>query len=400
MAPPRLIEHGVRVGPLFFEVGVKTFRVGILYSTTGPYGAIGRDCRDGAEFAIEELEKAGSSVRIEPVFGDPAGQPERYLDLIRTMLRDDGCRNVIGTITSLSRKDVIPLVEKYDGLLWYICPYEGFEANENVIYTGACPNQHLIPAFDYMLPRYGKRTYLAGANYVWGWEMNRLARELLLRAGGEVLGERYLPIEETDVGLLIADLERHRPDFILNNMIGPSSYAFLAAVRRLADRDPAFAPERCPVLSCDLTECELGEIEPGMAVGQLSTASYFESLASRENHSFKQSVAARFGAGRRVSSFFAGAYAAVKLCAEAVTEANRDDPASVRGFLHARPRQTVLGSLTIDPRTNHAALPFHLGRINEQSGFDVIASRGAIVADPYLVGTLASQHAPHLRIVQ
>ncbi|TIV31067.1 MAG: amidase, partial [Mesorhizobium sp.] len=187
---------------------------------------------------------------------------------------------------------------------------------------------------------------------------------------------------------------------ILNNMIGPSSYAFLAAVRRLADRDPAFAPERCPVLSCDLTECELGEIEPGTAVGQLSTASYFESLASLENRIFKQRVAARFGAGRRVSSFFAGAYAAVKLCAEAVTEANRDDPASVRGFLHANPRQTVLGPLAIDPRTNHAALPFHLGRINEQSGFDVIASHGAIVADPYLVGTLASQPVPHLRVVQ
>jgi len=234
-----------------------------------------------------------------------------------------------------------------------------------------------------MLPRYGKRIYLAGANYVWGWEMNRLARELLTRAGGEVLGERCLPIEETDVSLLIADLERHRPDFILNNMIGPSSYAFLAAVRRLADRDPAFAPERCPVLSCDLTECELGEIEPGTAVGQLSTASYFESLESRENRIFKQRVASRFGAGRRVSSFFAGAYAAV-----------------VRAFLHARPRQTVLGPLAIDPRTNHAALPFNLGRINGQSGFDVIASHGAIVADPYLVGTLASQHAPHLRVVQ
>ncbi|TIP32677.1 MAG: amidase, partial [Mesorhizobium sp.] len=118
-------------------------------------------------------------------------------------------------------------------------------------------------------------------------------------------------------------------------------------------RNPAFAPERCPVLSCDLTECELGEIEPGTAAGHLSTASYFESLASLENRIFKQRVAARFGAGRRVSSFFAGAYAAVKLCAEAITEANRDDPASVRGFLHARPRQTVLGPLAIDPRTNH-----------------------------------------------
>ncbi|MGT2464774.1 transporter substrate-binding protein [Mesorhizobium atlanticum] len=116
---------------------------------------------------------------------------------------------------------------------------EGFEANENVIYTGACPNQHLIPLFDHMLPRYGKA------------RLSR-RRQLCLGLGDEPAGaasfsrvpaarcsaSRYLPIEETDVGLLIADLERHRPDCILNNMIGPSSYAFLAAVRRLADRDP------------------------------------------------------------------------------------------------------------------------------------------------------------------
>ncbi|WP_264830592.1 transporter substrate-binding protein, partial [Klebsiella aerogenes] len=76
------------------------------------------------------------------------------------MLREHGCRHIVGTITSIARKEVIPLVEKHDGLLWYMCPYEGFEANENVIYTGACPNQHLLPLFDYLLPRYGRRPYL------------------------------------------------------------------------------------------------------------------------------------------------------------------------------------------------------------------------------------------------
>lgn len=379
---------------------METVRIGILYSTTGPYGALGRDCRAGAELAIEDVAREDAGIIVEPVFGDPAGQPERYLDLVRQMLREKGCRHVIGTITSLSRKDVIPIVEKYDGLLWYICPYEGFEANESVIYTGACPNQHLLPLFDYLLPRFGKNVYLAGANYVWGWEMNRLARELLTRAGGEVVGERYLPIEERDVGLLIADLERRRPAFILNNLIGPASYAFLSAVRRLADRDPAYAPDRCPVVSCDLTECELGEIERGAAVGQLSAASYFDSLSQHENLAFRGRVAAKFGPRRRVSSFFAGAYAAVRLCADAVAASGRDDPAAVRSVLHRKPMATVLGPIAIDPRTNHAALPFHLGRINREGGFDVIASRPAIAADPYLVGTGARRGSARLRLVQ
>jgi hypothetical protein len=42
-------------------------------------------------------------------------------------------------------------------LLWYMCPYEGFEANENVIYIGGCPNQHLIPLFEHLIPRFGVR---------------------------------------------------------------------------------------------------------------------------------------------------------------------------------------------------------------------------------------------------
>ena len=33
-------------------------KIGILYSTTGPYGSMGRDARDGAEFALAEISAA------------------------------------------------------------------------------------------------------------------------------------------------------------------------------------------------------------------------------------------------------------------------------------------------------------------------------------------------------
>jgi branched-chain amino acid transport system substrate-binding protein len=313
------------------------------------------------------------------------------------MLRNAGCRHIVGTITSAARKEIIPLVEKHDGLLWYMCPYEGFEANENVIYIGGCPNQHLLPLFQHLIPRFGKRPYLVGANYVWGWEMNRLARELIAAAGGEVLGERYLPLEETAVERIVADIAERRPSFILNNLIGPSSYAFLAAIRSLADRDPAFLPESCPVVSCDLMECELGDIVAGAAVGQLCAASYFDSIPSSENAAFKARVAKSFGKERGVSSVFASAYTAVNLCIEAILAADSDEPAAVREAVHTSTWPSLFGPLAIDRQTNHAALPFHLGRINDLNGFDVIASRPAIVADPYLTARDAA--APKLRVV-
>jgi branched-chain amino acid transport system substrate-binding protein len=150
---------------------------------------MGRDARDGAEFALAEIS-AARQVRIEPVFYDPHADLAAYLEGARQLLRA-GCRHIVGTITSAARKEVIPLVEKHDGLLWYMCPYEGFEANENVIYVGGCPNQHLIPLFEHLIPRFGARPYLVGANYVWGWEMNRLARELINNAAGRNGGRAY-----------------------------------------------------------------------------------------------------------------------------------------------------------------------------------------------------------------
>ncbi|TIL80332.1 MAG: N-acetylmuramoyl-L-alanine amidase, partial [Mesorhizobium sp.] len=69
--------------------------------------------------------------------------------------------------------------------------YEGFEANEHVVYMHACPNQHLVPLLAHVVPRFGANGFLLGSNYIWGWETNRVARDLIADAGGKVLGERY-----------------------------------------------------------------------------------------------------------------------------------------------------------------------------------------------------------------
>lgn len=372
-------------------------RLGILFATQGAFGAPGRDARRGAELAVMHLRDEGKlPFDIDLICAEPEGSSESHVDKVRLLL-DQGCRQVFGTVTSQARKDVIPIIEKHDAQLWYVCPYEGFEANENVIYTGACPNQHLLPLFDTLLPRYGKRVYLTGANYIWGWEMNRLAREIVADAGGDIVGERCLPIEETEVSRLIAHVERARPDFILNNLIGPSSYAFLRSMRDLAGRNEHFNPQNCPVVSCDLTECELGDIGLGVADGQLSVASYFDSLNTPENLVFEN----RAPSDLKRSSFFATSYASVRMCVSAVLQAGTDDPAQIRNALNAKVHATVLGELQFDAATNHAGLPFHLGRV-EGDSFTIVKSLPVIAADPYLTRsrqTRATGKKPKLRVV-
>jgi branched-chain amino acid transport system substrate-binding protein len=350
--------------------------IGILYSRSGNYQLVSDACRAGAYSAIRAVN-ADEACPIEfvPVERDPGGNIDRYATGCAEILASSGARHIIGCVTSWSRKEVIPILERAGGTLWYACPYEGFEANEHVVYMHACPNQHLVPMLSHVVPRFGANGFLLGSNYIWGWETNRVARDLIADAGGTVLGERYLPLGETDVSRLIAEIEATRPDFVLNNLIGTSSYAFIAAYAELARRDPHFGPERCPILSCNLTECELPAVA-GVGDGHLSAGPYFHDPVAR---GWSEPVSSAMPA----SSFEASAYACVRVLADILDknpEAQWNDlPKAFSGSSF----QTPLGKITIDPQTQHATLPVQIGRI-EGTSFKTVSLIEGVAPDPYL----------------
>ena len=120
-------------------------------------------------------------------------------------------------------------------MLWYPSHYEGFESSDNVVYTGAAPNQHIVPLAEHLLRHYGTSAYCLGSNYIWAWENNKIMREAVQSAGGSVLAERYVPVGETDFDGLIRQILDCRPNFIFNTLIGDSAYAFFRAIRRAAN---------------------------------------------------------------------------------------------------------------------------------------------------------------------
>ncbi|MEH6633439.1 MAG: transporter substrate-binding protein [Halopseudomonas aestusnigri] len=372
--------------------------VGLLYSTTGAYNLIGQDCLDGALMALEEVNANPSyDFQLSPKIANPGGNIDEYQRLTEELLRKDHCKQIIGTVTSISRKEVTPIIEKHDGLLWYTAPYEGFECCENIIYTGACPNQHIVPMFEQVIPEFGNKVYLTGTNYVWGWEVNRIARELITSCGGEITGENYLPFHSTDVERMIETIRETRPSFILNNLIDSSSYALYRAFYSAGKTDDFFRPENCPIISCNITECELEEIGYDAAEGHLSISPYFENLNTSENIHFLNKVYKKRSKKRPVSAFFVNGYATAYYLAEAIKEAHTDDIEAIKNGLFNRKFQTPLGETEISSKTHHAALPYYIGRIKSQEGFEILPSRSqAITADPYLVNFDATQFAKNV----
>jgi branched-chain amino acid transport system substrate-binding protein len=211
---------------LFWSEGVtqrRRIELGLLYSLSGSYALISKACRAGALSAIAAVNADPTlDLTFVPVARDPAGNVDLYGPLCEDILRQSAANHVVGCVTSWSRKEVIPTLEKHGGSLWYAVPYEGFEASDHIVYTHACPNQHLLPLLAFVMPRFGARGFLTGSNYIWGWEMNRLARERITFAGGAVVGERYLPIGSMEVDRMIEEIRLARPDFVLNSLIGPS----------------------------------------------------------------------------------------------------------------------------------------------------------------------------------
>ncbi|MER8635853.1 transporter substrate-binding protein [Mesorhizobium sp. M1365] len=351
--------------------------IGILYSRSGNYRLVSESCRAGAMNAIADVNAdLATPFEFIPIERDPQGNIDRYASGCADILANSGARHIIGCVTSWSRKEVIPILERAGGTLWYVCPYEGFEANEHVVYTHACPNQHLVPLLAYVVPRFGADGFLLGSNYIWGWETNRVARDLIADAGGKVLGERYLPLGEVDVARLIAEIQATRPDFILNNLIGPSSYAFIAAYAELGRRDPHFRPERCPILSCNLTECELPALN-GAGDGHLSVGPYFHDISGADRGAVPVPPV------MPASSFEAAAYASVRMLAEILTLNPGAQWTDLPKVFSETSFRTPLGDIAIDPQTQHATLPVLIGRIDGTSFKTVTLTKG-VAPDPYL----------------
>ncbi|WP_206455946.1 transporter substrate-binding protein [Aurantimonas marina] len=368
--------------------------IGILYSRSGNYRLLSEACRDGAMHGIATVNAdPASRTELVPIERDPEGQIDRYAPLCEDILRTSSARHVVGCITSWSRKEVIPVLEKTGGTLWYACPYEGFESNEHVVYMNACPNQHLVPLLGYIVPRFGRDAFLVGSNYIWGWETNRVARDLVSDAGGQILGERYLPLGDVDVGRLIDEIRATRPSFILNHLIGPSSYAFFAAYEQLTRDDPWFSAATCPILSCNLTEIELPAIGDA-AQGHIAVGPFFDDGTTRWP---QRTASSEQPVQPRPSSFFVSAFSSVIVLADMMSAGENQGNLDFAGRTFATP----FGPIAIDPQTQHASLPVKIGRVAGQA-FEVVEEVAKrIDPDPYLsrYDPLATFGRPNLRAV-
>lgn len=364
-----------------------SWKIGILFSRSGVTGLTETEHFLGTALAVEEINAAGG-VRgrpIEPLCLDPAGDPRAYRSLARRMLADEGIGVIFGCSLSASRKAVLPLVERHDGLLWYPSIYEGFEHSESVLYTGATLNQTVFPLADHLLRHHGPRILIVGSDYIYPRESNRVMRDLVESRGGTVVGEIYVPLDVDDAGLrpLSAEILRLAPDAIFSTVVGQGA-------RRLYRlyAEAGIDRTRHPIAGLTLAEGEIAAIGPHLCDGHLLAATYFGALDTQANGRFAGAFSARFGSAHPPSMWSQTAYAQLHLFARALAEAGTLESGRLGEAALRTGYAAPEGELAFDAENRHLWLTPGIGVAQPDGQFDVLWRADAPVRpDPWLATT-------------
>jgi len=352
-----------------FKAG-KPIKVGILHSLSGTMAISEKSVADATLMAIEEINEKGGLLgrKIKPVLFDGKSDWPTFAKEAERLILEEKVSVVFGCWTSASRKTVKPIFEKYDHLLFYPVQYEGLEISPNIIYTGAAPNQQIIPAVKWAFDNLGKKFFLVASDYVFPRSANTIIKDQVAALRGEILGEEYLLLGSDAVEDIVAKIIAAQPDVILNTINGDTNLAFFKELRK-----QAITPEEIPVMSFSIAEKELSVMGAKEGAGNYASWNYFQSIDTENNHSFVRRFKEKYGQDQVTDDPMEAGYFGVHLWAQAVEEAETDDVTAVLKAILNQSFKAPEGMVYVEPENNHVWKTVRVGKIKEDGQFDIRA---------------------------
>jgi urea transport system substrate-binding protein len=401
--------------------GADTVKVGILHSLSGTMAISETSLRDVLLFAFDEINKAGGvkigdkSYMIEPVVVDGASNWPLFAEKAKQLLEEDKVAVVFGCWTSVSRKSVLPVFEKDNGMLFYPVQYEGEELSKNIWYTAEAVNQQATPAVDYLLAQGKKKFYLIGTDYVYPQTTNLILYKYLLLHGiklediggglrkddnGKVISAgKYTPFGHTDYQQIVAEIKQFSAGgdaCVINTINGDSNVPFFKEVAAAG-----LTPADCPVVSFSLAEDELRALPTKDLVGEFGCWTYFMSLPTAENKKFierwnswlkTENHSGVVKEKRAVDSPMVLSYDGVYLWKAAVEKAGTFDVDKVKDTLESNEISFdgPGGKITMN-KNHHATKNVYIGETRANGQFKILKSYDQVPGEPFLLKGLDEQ---------
>lgn len=360
-----------------------TVKVGLLHSLTGSMAISEKSVRDAEVLAIKEINAAGgvNGKQIEYVEEDGASEPSTFATKAEKLIDSEGVSTIFGCWTSSSRKAVKPIVEEYGSLLWYPVQYEGMESSSNIVYTGAAPNQQIVPAIDYLLDQGYKKFFLLGSDYVFPRTANMIINAQLEAKGAETVGEEYADMDQTDFAAIISKIEAAKPDVIINTLNGTGNVSFF---KQMSEKN--YTSNDYMTMSFSIAEEEVATIGADILKGHMVSWNYYQTTDTEKNKEFVKAYKDAYGENRVTSDPAEAAYDAVYLWKAACEKADSFEPEDVIKAVESGEISfdAPEGTVTIQGDNHHLVKPVRIGQVGDDGLINEIYATDPVAPDPYL----------------
>ena len=367
-----------------------TVKVGILHSLSGTMAISETSLKDAELMAIEEINEKGGVLgkKVVAIVEDPASDfTGKFPELAKKLLLKDKVSAVFGCWTSVSRKNVLSAFEENNGLLFYPVQYEGNESSKNVVYSGAAPNQQILPGVEWLVnEKKAKTFYLIGTDYVFPRTANLIIVKYLESKGLKVLAEKYTPFGHKDYATYVQDIKEKNPDVVFSTINGDSNINFYNEMAA-----QGLTAEKTPVVAVSVGEDELQGLDSSKVKGHYAAWNYFQSIDTPKNKEFVKNFQAyclrvNKKKDQVTDDPIAAAYAQVYLWKLAVEKAKSFEVDAVRKALVGGDIEfdAPEGKIKVDPKNLHVYKYFRMGKIRDDRQFDIVyETKEWIEPEPY-----------------
>lgn len=376
------------IGGYFRELDHGAIRIGILHSLSGTLTASERPLQQLLVMLIEQVNQAGGLLHrpVEAVIADPASEPPLYAEHAQAMLEGDPVAAIFGCWSSASRKQVLPVLERHNGLLFYPSQYEGEEQSPHVVYTGATPRQQALPAVEYLLEQGRRKFILIGSDYVYPRTTNAILKNYLgsRGVGADAILEIYVPYGERIWRETLERMARFglRGDTaIVSTISGDSNVHFFREYAR-----QEMSPAHLPVMTLSIGESELTSLAGVPMQGHLASWSYLGAIDDPRNRDFVRRWRVFTGNGRAMPNDpMEATFIGFRMWVAAVERAGTTEIGAVRAALAGMTVDAPSGfTVRLDAQNQHLHKPAFVGRITDEGAIlPVWTSPGLVPPEPW-----------------
>ena len=346
-------------------------KIGIIHSLTGTMSISEKPVVDATLLGIKQINERGGILnrKVIPIVLDGQSDWDVFAAQTEYLIAQEEVDVIFGGWTSASRKTMLPVIEKYDHLLFYPVQYEGLEQSPNIVYTGAAPNQQVIPAVIWAHQTLGNKFFLVGSDYVFPRSANEIIKHQIDILDGEVVGEEYKLLGEKNFDNVIEKISKANPDVIINTINGDSNVYFFKALRYAG-----ITSDKIPTLSFSIAEDEIRHIGPEYVKGDFASWNYFQSLDNESNKNFVTNFKNEYGQERVTDDPMEAAYNGIFLYAKAVEKAESTNLHNVRNTIKGLTLSAPEGTIGVDLAGRRLAKEIRIGQILDDGQFKIVAS--------------------------